>query len=90
MVRVEDRFEFLYRRFQTRTLNKSESWWGSLKAGFDIRNAITHPRIFRTVTEKEVADSLKAVLEAIDILFLAVYKKPYPGKGRQLDSFLEF
>ena len=90
MVRIEDRFEFLYRRFQNRPLNKSERWWGLLKAGFDIRNAITHPRILRRVTEKEVTDSLKAVLEAIDVLFLAVYRKPYPGKGRQLDSSLEF
>ena len=89
MFRLEDRFEFLYRRFHAQPLNKSESWWGFLKAGLDIRNAITHPRTPRTVTEKEVTDSLIAVLKAIDVLFNAVYKKPYPGKGRQLDSILE-
>lgn len=89
MFRLEDRFEFLYRRFQTQPLNKAEPWWGLLKAGLDIRNAITHPRSPRTVTEKEVTDSLNAVLEAIDVLFQAVYRKPYPGKGRQLDSILE-
>jgi hypothetical protein len=89
MFRLEERFEFLYRRFKTQPLNKAEPWWGLLKAGLDIRNAITHPRAHVIVTEKEVTDSLNAVLEAIDALFQAVYKKPYPGKGRQLDSILE-
>lgn len=89
MFRLEDRFEFLYRRFQNQPLNKRESWWGLMKAGLDHRNGITHPRSPRTVTEKEVTDSLNAVLEAIDVLFQAVYGKPYPGKGRLLDSLLE-
>ena len=40
------------------------------------------------MTESEVSFSLNAVLEAIDVLFQAVYKRPYPGKGRQLDSRL--
>ena len=52
-----------------------------LKAGLDIRNGITHPRTPCKVTEKEVTDSLNAVLEAIDVLFQSVYGKPYPGKG---------
>lgn len=89
MFRLEDRFEFLYRRFQKQPLNKADAWWGLLKAGLDIRNAITHPHTPRTVTEKEVTDSLNAVLEAIDILFQAVFQRPYPGKGRRLDSLLE-
>jgi hypothetical protein len=90
MFRLEDRFEFLYRRFQDQPLNKTKSWWGLLKAGLDLRNGITHPRTPRIVTEKEVSDSLNAVLEAIDVLFQAVYGRPYPGKGRRLDSLLEF
>ena len=88
--RLEDRFEFIYRRFRKQSLNRADPWWGHLKAGLDIRNGITHPRSPRTVTEKDVTDSLNAVLEAIDVLFQAVYKKPYPGKGRRLDSLLEF
>ena len=89
MFRLEDRFEFLYRRFQKQPLNKADAWWGFLKAGLDIRNAITHPHTPRTVTEKEVTDSLTAVLEAIDVLFQAVFRRPYPAKGRRLDSLLE-
>ncbi|HKQ34789.1 MAG TPA: hypothetical protein VJT11_05735 [Nitrospiraceae bacterium] len=87
--RLEDRFEFLYRRFKKQPLNKTDKWWGQLKEGLETRNAITHPRTLRTVTEKEVTTSLKAILEAIDVLFRAVYKRPYPGKGRQLDSLVE-
>lgn len=90
MYRLEDRFEFLYRRFARQPLDKSVSWWGQLKAGLDLRNAITHPHTPRVVTEKEVAASLTAVLDAIDALFQAVYGKSYPGKGRQLDSMLAF
>ncbi len=43
MFRLKDRFEFLYRRFRNRPLNKAEAWWGLLKAGLDLRNGITHP-----------------------------------------------
>ncbi len=87
--RLEERYEFLYRRFHKQALNKDDAWWSRLKAGLELRNAITHPRTLRTVTEKEVANSLKAVLAAIDALYQAVYKKSYPGKGRRLDSLFE-
>jgi hypothetical protein len=87
--RLEERFEFLCRRFQEPSLDKSETWWNHLKAGLEIRNAVTHPRTPRKVTEKDVTDALNAILEAVDVLFQAVYKKPYPGKGRRLESRLE-
>ena len=89
MFRLEDRLEFLCRRFQKQPVDKSKSWWGSLKAGLKLRNRITHPRTPCTITEQQVSDSLNAVLEAIDVLYRAVYRKPYPGKGRQLDSRLD-
>ena len=89
MFRLEDRYEFIYRRFRKQPLNKADPWWCQLKAGLVIRNGITHPREPRSVTEKDIADSLNAVLEAIDVLFQAVYEKPYPGKGRRLDSLLD-
>lgn len=88
MFRLEDRFEFLHRCFQKRPLNKTESWWSSLKAGLELRNGITHPRTPCAVKEREVVDALSAILEAIDTLFQTVYKRPYPGKGRRLDSNL--
>jgi hypothetical protein len=84
--RLEDRYEFLYHRFQCQPFDKTSAWWCQLKAGLDIRNDITHPRNPRIVTEKEVTLSLGAVLESLDVLYKAVYKKPYPSKGRQLDS----
>ena len=90
MFRLEDRFEFLCRRFQSQPLSKDKPWWGFLKAGLNLRNGITHPRSPRIVSEKEVTDSLNAILEAVDVLFQAVYKRPYPGRGRQLDSVLLF
>ncbi|NGZ96310.1 MAG: hypothetical protein CV089_09310 [Nitrospira sp. WS110] len=90
MFRLEDRYEFLYRRFKKRPIDKDVKWWGLLKAGLQARNAITHPRTPSKVTSTEVAGFLSAILEAIDALFRAVYRKPYPCKRRKLDSTLEF
>jgi hypothetical protein len=42
----------------------------------------------RVVIANEVSDFLVAIIEAIDALFRTVYGKPYPGRGRQLDSLL--
>lgn len=89
MFRLEDRYEFLYRRFQKQPLDKTAAWWSQLKMGLGLRNALTHPREPKVVTEKDVTDSLNAVLEAIDVLFKAVYRKPYPRKRRRLGSLIQ-
>lgn len=90
MSRLEDRLEFLYRRFAKCQLDKKVAWWGRLRAGLNLRNALTHSRSPQVISEKDVTDALHAILEAIDVLFRAVYHKAYPARSRQLDSKLDF
>lgn len=88
--RLEDRYDYLYRRFKGKALDRGTKWWGNLKAGLNLRNQLTHPRDAANVREVDVENALAAILKAIDVLFMAVYKKNYPPVGRQLDSVLEF
>jgi hypothetical protein len=88
--RIEDRFEFIYRFFSDKPLDKSETWWNQLKNGLKIRNALTHPREPELVSQSAVTEILRAILQSLDILYNAVYGKAYPGKKRQLDSRLNF
>jgi hypothetical protein len=88
--RLEDRFEFICRFFSGQPLDKSKQWWGTLKDGLKLRNGITHPREPKGVSEQVVARILDAILESLDALYVAVYRKSYPGKGRKLDSRLDF
>jgi hypothetical protein len=90
MSRLEDRLEFLYRRFAGCPLDKNIGWWGHLRAGLDLRNALTHSRSPQVISEKDVTDALHGILETIDVLFRAVYHKAYPARSRQLDSKLDF
>ncbi len=88
--RLEDRFEYIYRLFSGEPVDKAKHWWGDLKAGLKLRNAITHPREPEAISEQAVTRVLDAILQSLDALYRAVYRKPYPGKGRKLDSRLDF
>jgi hypothetical protein len=90
MYRIEDRLEFLYRRFAKDSLDKNAPWWSHLKTGLELRNSLTHPRNPQPISEKEAADFLSAIIKAIDLLYQTIYDKPYPARGLRLQSRLTF
>ena len=91
MYRLIDRVEFIFRRFgKRRPLDKHEKWWSQLSDALKLRNELVHPKQRITLSVKNVENSLRGILEAINALYLSLYDSPYPGYRRALDSNLSF
>ena len=64
MYRLEERFEFLYKRFSSKDLDKSAGWWTRLKGAMNHRNQLVHPKQ-PTSTTVEIAESaMESIIDA--------------------------
>jgi hypothetical protein len=90
MYRLDERFEFVFKRFSGKDIVKTGGWWPMLKAAINHRNELVHPKQPTQTTLAVAESALNSIIEAIDALFLAVYRKPFPAKGRALSSTLTF
>lgn len=88
--RLTERVEFLHRRFSGSPLDKSLSCWSQLKAGLACRNELTHPKQQTVVNYESVHQALQSILDTLDVIYQAIYKKPYPARNRGLDSTMTF
>ena len=90
MYRLEDRIQFLHRQFSGKSLDTTLQWWGQLKSAIDTRNKLTHPKDVHPVTFGQVRSAIEAVINTIDSLYLAIYKKGFPAAKRGLGSRMAF
>jgi hypothetical protein len=90
MVRLEDRILFLHLRFGGKPLDRTATWWGELNSAVLLRNQLTHPKLVPTISVDAVRQALKAIIEGIDVLFRAVYRRPFPVANLGLHSRLTF
>jgi hypothetical protein len=90
MYRIEDRLEHLHNTFSTSALDKTTSSWANLKEGLRLRNRLTHPKQVEPITRDQVARAIEAVIDTLDALYLAIYKRPLPAAQRGLSSTLDF
>jgi hypothetical protein len=88
MYRLEERIQFLHKKFSGKNIDKQAQWWIDLKAGINLRNKLTHPKEATQFDLTTLERCLLAIIDTIDQLFKAVYKKGYPLKGQGLDSNL--
>ncbi len=88
--RLEDRIEFLYRRFSGKSIDKSVTWWSDFKDGLKLRNTLTHPKGVSSVAEAKVKKTVLSILELLDVIYSGIYKTSYPPKIRGLDSKMTF
>lgn len=90
MSRLIERIEFLFKKFDKVRIDKRSKWWQNLKEGISLRNKIVHPKEYHEIQEKQIEATLTAVIECINKLFLAIYKKKLPSFNMGLDSKLVF
>lgn len=90
MYRLEDRILFLFARFTKSALDKNAPWWAKLKASLKVRNEISHPKEVTTLIEKDVAESIQAIVDCLDALYHAIYGKRLPAATRGLQSKMTF
>lgn len=90
MTRLIERIEFLFQKFKPGYLSKDSNWWPQLTVGIKLRNSIVHPKEFSDIKYDNVENTIRSVIECINQLFLAIYKKSFPGFSMGLDSKLHF
>jgi hypothetical protein len=90
MYRLEERITFLHTRFSGKPLDKKVPWWGALGTAIDMRNKLTHPKGAQTIGVDGVKCAIRAIVDAIDALYQAIYKKKFPAASRGLQSRLTF
>ncbi len=87
--RTIDRIEFLIYKFSGKEIPVDAEWFLSLKQSFDIRNRLVHPKEYIKITEKQVENAIKSVLETINEIYKAVYKRAFPAYGFGITSRLD-
>jgi hypothetical protein len=90
MSRLMERIELLFRKFNYSKLDKKLKCWQKLNEGISLRNSLVHPKEYSEITFVQIESTLKSVIECIDRLFKAVYKKGFPSIKMGLDSKLTF
>lgn len=79
MSRLVDKIEFLMVKFLHDSWNSSATWFMQLKQSIDYRNKLVHPKESIKITENQVEMAIKSVLESMNELFRAIYKKSFPS-----------
>jgi hypothetical protein len=87
--RTEDRIKFVMLRFgQVRAADYP--WWSDLLEGTKARNGLVHPRSTVVVNQALVSRYMKAIVDGLNDIYLAVFKKGHPAFGRGLQSSASF
>jgi hypothetical protein len=90
MARLEDRIEFLHTKFSGKPLDRSSSWWAQMNAAVKLRNQLTHAKSVPVVSEAAVRSATQAIIDGLDVLYQAIYKRKFPPTGQGLQSRLNF
>lgn len=88
--RLDDRIQFLHRRFSGKPIDRKSSWWSELQSAQLLRNKLAHPKDAPAVDERSVARGLQAILDIVSALYKGIYKRKFPGSTRGLQSGLTF
>jgi hypothetical protein len=90
MLRLEDRIQFLHRKFSGRPFDKKIEWWARLKEAMAARNRLTHPKEAHLLTADNVRNALTAIVAVLDATYTVIYKRNFPSANRGLHSQLTF
>lgn len=88
MSRLIEKIDFLICKFSGKEIPSTCEWFNQLKQSIDFRNKLVHPKEYISLTEKQVENAMASVLETINELYKAVYKRPFPSYGFGITSRL--
>ncbi|OIQ24227.1 MAG: hypothetical protein BM562_18415 [Alphaproteobacteria bacterium MedPE-SWcel] len=84
--KIIDRIEVILKNFCSDVAAAKGDWFTELGTALHSRNKLVHPKEKHELSHKEVLKSLKAFIDCIDALFVAVFKKGFPYKGKSLEG----
>lgn len=78
MQRLIDRIAFIYSKYSIKELSDADLWYMEIKQTIDLRNGLVHPKSVVQVTYTQIEKALWNVLNTVNALYLAVYKRKVP------------
>jgi hypothetical protein len=90
MSKLEDRIELLHAKFSGKSVDRSSTWWSQLGAATSLRNQLTHARDIPAVSPNAVRNAIQAIIDVLEALYQAIYKRKFPPANRGLLSRLSF
>ena len=90
MTRLEERIEFLHAKFSGKPVDRSLPWWAGIRAAIDLRNQLTHAKAIPAISQSAVRVAVQSIIDALDALYRAIYKKKFPPSTQGLNSDLTF
>src|SRR6267154_2800966 len=83
MFRLEDRIDYLSKRFAGKMADKNPSYWTDFKEAIRLRNNLTHPKEPPLIDAGKVERALTSILELLNVLYRDIYRvRGYPGYNR--------
>lgn len=86
--RMTDRIELLLGKGTVSQPVPTDTWFSPLKDSIRLRNALVHPKEAHVLTDKQLDDSMNAILVCVDALYRAALGKPLPYAKKGLDGGL--
>jgi len=86
MTRLIDKIEYIYCKFSHKKIDQSDTWHDGIHAAIQLRNSLVHPKEVITLNNKQVEKALTNILETVNALFRAVYKRNVPILNYGLQS----
>ncbi len=90
IARLEDRIEFLHTKFSGKPIDRASDWWRQLTTAIDLRNKLTHAKDLPPIGQAAVRNAVQAVIETLEALYQAIYKRKFPPANLGLRSQLNF
>lgn len=90
MFRMDDRIEYLLKRFSTTPLDKNARYWGEFKAATKLRNELTHPKTPPLINIDSTERALESILDLLDVMYKSIYKRRHPSYNLGMDTQITF
>lgn len=78
MFRLIDRIEFIYCKYSHKDITETDVWNTNIKQTINLRNNLVHPKQTVKLTYIQTEKALESILNTVNILFNAVYKRNVP------------
>lgn len=78
MFRLIDRIEFIYCKYSHKDITEADNWNTNIKQTIDLRNNLVHPKQMVKLTYPQTEKALESILNTVNVLFNAVYKRNVP------------
>lgn len=86
MSRLIDKIEYIYCKYSRKQIDQNDKWHDGIHEAIDLRNSLVHPKEVVMFSTKQIERALSNILQTVNTIFNAVYKRNVPILNYDLQS----